>query len=82
MFRDGDAADTSAARTALAAQKTATSRQYVDVRSSPDSWKTNAVRNYAEARPFAGEGRSQSQLKKQDRPLTLEEVRELLNKNK
>ena len=32
--------------------------------------------------PFLGQGKSQKALHAQDRPLTIDEVRELLNKNK
>ncbi len=44
--------------------------------------KTYATRNFAGNRPFLGQGKSQKALHQQDRPLTIDEVRELLNKNK
>jgi hypothetical protein len=37
---------------------------------------------YADTRPFLVQGKSQKSLSAQDRPLTIEEVRDLLNKNK
>lgn len=44
--------------------------------------KTYATRNFAGNRPFLAQGKSQKALHQQDRPLTIDEVRELLNKNK
>jgi hypothetical protein len=52
------------------------------VRDAPQSDKKVAVRGYAENRPFLDEGKSQKSLNKQNAPLTIEQVRELLNKNK
>ncbi len=47
-----------------------------------DSTKKYATRDYSGNRPFLGQGKSQKSLHAQDRPLTIDEVRELLNKNK
>ena len=44
--------------------------------------KKYATRDFAGNRPFLGQGKSQKALHQQDRPLTIDEVRELLNKNK
>jgi hypothetical protein len=52
------------------------------VRDAPQSDKKVAVRGYAENRPFLDEGKSQKSLNRQNAPLTIEQVRELLNKNK
>ena len=38
--------------------------------------------NYAAARPFREQGKSQKSLDRQNPPLTIDQVRELLNKNK
>jgi hypothetical protein len=46
------------------------------------STKKYATRNFAGNRPFLGQGKSQKALHAQDQPLTIDEVRELLNKNK
>jgi hypothetical protein len=46
------------------------------------SAKKYATRDFAGNRPFLGQGKSQKALHAQDRPLTIDEVRELLNKNK
>jgi hypothetical protein len=51
-------------------------------RDSPQSDKKIASRSYAENRPFLGQGKSQKSLNRQNAPLTIEQVRELLNKNK
>ncbi len=52
------------------------------VRDVPQSDKKIPIRGYAENRPFLDEGKSQKSLNKQNEPLTIEQVRELLNKNK
>jgi len=51
---------------------------------SPSAYSTKkyATRDFAGNRPFLGQGKSQKALQAQDRPLTIDEVRELLNKNK
>jgi hypothetical protein len=51
-------------------------------RDAPQSEKKVASRAYAENRPFLDEGKSQKSLNRQNAPLTIEQVRELLNKNK
>ena len=52
------------------------------IRPSPDSAKKARVREYADQRPFLGKGTRQKILSQQDRPLTIDEVRELLNRSK
>jgi hypothetical protein len=51
-------------------------------RDAPQSDKKIASRAYAENRPFLDQGKSQKSLDRQNAPLTIEQVRELLNKNK
>ena len=51
-------------------------------RAAVDAERTVEVSNYSGTRPFLGRGKSQKALSAQDRPLTIEQVRELLNKNK
>jgi hypothetical protein len=53
-----------------------------DVREASQSGKKVPVRPYAENRPFLDEGKSQKSLNRQNDPLTIEQVRDLLNKNK
>jgi hypothetical protein len=52
------------------------------VRDASQSEKKVPVRAYTENRPFLDEGKSQKSLNRQNAPLTIEQVRELLNKNK
>jgi hypothetical protein len=52
------------------------------VRDAPKSGKKIASRAYAGNRPFLDEGKSQKSLNRKNEPLTIEQVRELLNKNK
>jgi hypothetical protein len=51
-------------------------------RDAPQSDKKVASRSYAENRPFLDQGKSQKSLNRQNAPLTIDQVRELLNKNK
>jgi hypothetical protein len=53
-----------------------------DPRDAPKSDKKIASRAYAGNRPFLDQGKSQKSLNRQNAPLTIEQVRELLNKNK
>ena len=52
------------------------------VRNAPQSDKKVASRAYAGNRPFLDEGKSQKSLNQKNVPLTIDQVRELLNKNK
>jgi hypothetical protein len=52
------------------------------VSDAPQSGKKLDTRQYAQTRPFLDEGKSQKSLNRQNAPLTIEQVRELLNKNK
>ena len=52
------------------------------VRDAPQSGKKVASRAYAGNRPFLNEGTNQKSLNRHNEPLTIEQVRELLNKNK
>ena len=51
------------------------------IRNSSEANKSARVRNYADNRPFLGRGTRQEILSQQNHPLTIDEVRELLNKN-
>jgi hypothetical protein len=55
---------------------------YRDVDSAREAGKAAAVSDFDGTRPFLIQGKSQKALSQQDRPLTIDEVRELLNKNK
>ena len=51
------------------------------IRAAPSTEKTIPTRAYAGTRPFLAKGTRQQQLSAQSHPMTIEEVRELLNKN-
>jgi hypothetical protein len=51
-------------------------------RNASQSDKKVTSRAYAENRPFLDQGKSQKSLNRQNAPLTIDQVRELLNKNK
>jgi hypothetical protein len=53
-----------------------------DPHDAHQSDKRVASRSYADNRPFLDQGKSQKSLTRTNRPLTIDEVRELLNKNK
>ena len=52
------------------------------VSNAHDADKTVPGRNFTDQHPFREEGKSQKSLDRQNPPLTIEQVRELLNKNK
>jgi hypothetical protein len=52
------------------------------VRGAHDADKAATSRTFAENRPFLVQGKSQKALNRKNAPLTIEQVRELLNKNK
>lgn len=47
-----------------------------------DANKTRNTNDFSGNRPFLGQGKSQKSLRRENPPLTIEQVRELLNKNK
>ena len=81
-YRDGRTYDVSSQQT-LANSKAAYGSQTArGVRDAPQSGKKVASRAYAGSRPFLNEGTNQKSLNRKTEPLTIEQVRELLNKNK
>jgi len=54
----------------------------VDVHSTLGAHATVTTRTYTEQQPFAEQGKSQKLLDRRNPPLTIDQVRELLNKNK
>ena len=52
------------------------------VRETREAGKSVAVQNYGRERPFLERGKSQKSLDRHNEPMTIDEVRELLNKNK
>lgn len=82
-FRDGEMTSTSQARAARVKKfsfhdGTGT----LNLRDMPDSQRKIASSEFAGTEPFLEKGKSQKALSQHPAPLTIEQVRELLNKNK
>jgi hypothetical protein len=52
------------------------------IRTAPEGGKSAKTRDYPDSRPFLAQGTRQKILSQQNEPLTIDEVRELLNKSK
>jgi hypothetical protein len=74
--------EVSSQRTVANAQAAYTNQTARGIRDVPQADKKIASGPYAENRPFLEEGKGQKSLNRQNEPLTIEQVRELLNKNK
>jgi len=83
-FRAGDSAAYISSRSQPMKNDTmiATPAAIAGTRVAPESNATAPSREYAGNRPFLDKGKSQKSLHAQDKPLTIEQVRELLNKSK
>ncbi len=82
-YRGGRTAHEASSQQTLANSKATYANQTArGVRDAPQSGKKVALRAYAGNRPFLGEGTNQKSLNRKTEPLTIEQVRELLNKNK
>jgi hypothetical protein len=83
-FRAGDSTANISPRFQLKNSDTmiATSAATAGTQVAPESNTTTATREYAGTRPFLDKGKSQKSLQAQNQPLTIEQVRELLNKSK
>jgi hypothetical protein len=57
-------------------------RNTVTLRSPTDAEKIASSQDYSGQRKFLGKGKSQKAISQHDTPMTIEQVRELLNKNK
>ena len=83
LFRAGDSSAYIASRSGLKNDTVfATSAAQAGTQVAPESNQTNPVREYAGNRPFLDKGKSAKSLQAQNKPLTIEQVRELLNKSK
>ncbi len=81
-FRGGKRKANSASRNQIVnSQKKYSPEKTVDVRSAYDAKRTATNRTFAGERPFLGKGKSQKALSQHDTPLTVDQVRDLLNKN-
>ncbi len=74
--------EVSSQRTVTNSQSAYANQSASGVRDAPQSGKKVASRAYSGSRPFLDEGKSQKSLNRQNAPLTIDQVRELLNKNK
>lgn len=81
-FRTRDYATKAATVPTLQSMRVFPIKNARDISTSAYSTKKYATRDFGGNRPFLGQGKSQKSLHAQDRPLTIDEVRELLNKNK
>ena len=83
-FRAGDSSAYIASRSQWTKNDTviATTAATAGTQVAPESKVTASTREYAGNRPFLGKGKSQKALQAQNKPLTIEQVRELLNKSK
>ena len=82
-YRGGrTASEVSSQQTLANSKATYGSQTARGVRDAPQSGKKVASRAYAGNRPFLNEGTNQKSLNRKTEPLTIEQVRELLNKNK
>jgi len=83
-FRAGDSPAYIASRSASLKNDTmlAIPAATASTRVAPESNATVPTLAYSGNRPFLDQGKSQKALHDQDRPLTIEQVRELLNKSK
>ena len=82
-FRMGDSVARLATRTDPARNdKRVHTRPAPGIRVAQESTATVTVREFPGTRPFLGRGKSQNALQAYNRPLTIDEVRELLNKSK
>lgn len=76
-------ANTASRNAMVSSQKRYPLRAAVGPRSAPDADRiASSRRDFSGKRPFLGKGKSQKVLSQHDTPLTIEQVRELLNKNK
>jgi len=80
-FPSGNRTSISAQRQAHDSESYSTS-SVTKLPNAPDSHKEKASRTFAGQRPFLERGKSQKSLDRKNPPLTIEQVRELLNKNK
>lgn len=82
-FRSGDSAANLSSRTQLTMNdKVIAAPPASGTRVAPESGASSAVREFAGNRPFLDRGKSQKALAAHNTPLTIEQVRELLNKSK
>jgi hypothetical protein len=81
-FHGNQAAFMNSSQQAVGNSRTYPTQPASGARNAAQSDKKVPSRDYAENRPFLDQGKSQKSLNRQNAPLTIDQVRELLNKNK
>jgi hypothetical protein len=81
-FRAGDTAANISPRSLTKTETVHVAAAADGTRIAPENGTSLAAAPFAGNRPFLGRGKSQEALSARDTPLTIEQVRELLNKNK
>ena len=82
-FQGGDVAANTSSRSAPPKTELVYVASAADsTRVAPENGNSLAATSFPGNRPFLGRGKSQKALSARDTPLTIEQVRELLNKNK
>jgi len=81
-FNDGNRANVAAQKQAKNSPDSYSTSSVTKPRKAPDIQKVQNSRTFADQRPFLDRGKSQKSLDRKNPPLTIEQVRELLNKNK
>jgi hypothetical protein len=79
---DGNRTNVAAQKQAKNSPDTYSTSSVTKLHNAPDGQKAKDSRTFANQRPFLDRGKSQKSLDRQNPPLTIEQVRELLNKNK
>ncbi len=81
-YRESDTQASIPDGTGLSKKASLATRNSLGLKTSTSSNKKVAVTTFAENRAFLAKGKSQKALDQQKAPMTVEQVRELLNKNK
>ena len=81
-FRDGDGTVQVPKNNRLTKAANTTSSSTGNKNYAMANHRAAGTRNFASTRTFLDQGKSQKALSQQDKPLTIDQVRELLNKNK
>jgi hypothetical protein len=81
-YRVGEAPGASSKQVSVNADRASATTKTVGARPVHDSNKETNTQEFSGNRPFLARGKSQKSLERQNESLTIEQVRELLNKNK
>ena len=81
-FHGGDGTAYISKNTRLTKTANVGSKSFIGERGAMENNRAIATGNFTNSRAFLDQGKSQKALSQQSKPLTIEQVRELLNKNK